>query len=57
MNNSDRKLLQELLKRRAAERADTPQAAREWLIQEGLYDDDGKLLPQFGGEPPAGDGD
>ncbi|MGE3303615.1 MAG: hypothetical protein AB7M12_10930 [Hyphomonadaceae bacterium] len=57
MNNSDRRALQEMLKRRADQNTETPEAARDWLIKEGLYDDDGKLLPQYGGEQRSDDRD
>jgi hypothetical protein len=51
MNDQERELIAELLRRRLAERTRTEQDARRWLIDEQIYDGDGKLRPQFGGEP------
>jgi hypothetical protein len=49
LNDADRKALRELLVRRTLANTASPETAREWLIEQGLYDDDGTLTPQFGG--------
>lgn len=55
MNETERDLIAEMLRRRLRERTRTPQDARRWLIDERIYDGDGRLRPQFGGEPPEAD--
>ncbi len=50
MTEAERTAIREMLRRRADERTRTPEMARRWLIEEGLYDGEGALQPQFGGE-------
>lgn len=57
MNETEREAVHEMLRRRSARRADTPGNARQWLIEEGIHNDDGKLSPRYGGsasDPEAG---
>ena len=49
MNDSERVAIKEMLLRRVVDRVKTPKAARQWLIDEGLYDSDGELRPEYGG--------
>ena len=51
MNESERQAIREMLKRRSDEKTRTADLARQWLIDEGLYDSDGDLKPQYGGQP------
>jgi len=51
MTEAERIAIREMLRRRAEERTQTPEMARQWLIEEGLYDCDGTLRPQYGGAP------
>lgn len=55
MNDRQRELIAAMLRRRLAEKARSPGDARRWLIDEAIYDGEGKLRPQFGGEPPQAD--
>ena len=50
MNETERSAIREMLRRRSAERAGDPDLAKQWLIEEGLYDDQGRLHPQYGGQ-------
>jgi hypothetical protein len=50
MDDAKREAIRRMLKRRADERTQTPEMAREWLISEGLYDGEGELKPQYGGK-------
>lgn len=43
-------LIVELMKRKTKEIARTPEAARKWLISLGVYNEDGNLTPEFGGQ-------
>ncbi|MBZ5762247.1 hypothetical protein LAV84_23605 [Rhizobium sp. VS19-DR104.2] len=51
MNEAERHAIREMLKRRSDEKTRTVELARQWLIDEGLYDNDGDLKPQYGGQP------
>ncbi|AFL50664.1 hypothetical protein ABIE78_003541 [Sinorhizobium fredii] len=51
MNEAERQAIRAMLKRRSDEKTQTPEMARQWLIEEGLYDGDGDLKPQYGGQP------
>ncbi len=55
MEEAERQAIRELLKRRADARTQTPEMARQWLIEEGLYNDAGELRPQYGGDSPTED--
>lgn len=55
MNDRQRALIAAMLRRRLAEKTQSPGDAKRWLIDEAIYDGDGKLRPQFGGEPPQHD--
>jgi hypothetical protein len=50
MDEKTREAIREMLKRRAEARTQTPAMARQWLIEEGLYNDAGELRPQYGGQ-------
>ena len=49
MNSSEREAMRQALKRRTAELENDPEKARRQLISEGLYDQDGRLTPRYGG--------
>ena len=49
MNDQEREAVRAMLRRRSAERTGTREEARQWLISEGLYEDDGRLKPVYGG--------
>lgn len=51
MNEAERQAIRAMLKRRSDEKTQTQEMARQWLIDEGLYDGDGELKPQYGGRP------
>lgn len=51
MNEADRQAIRAMLKRRSDEKTKTQETARQWLIDEGLYDGDGELKSQYGGQP------
>jgi len=55
MDETEREALRQMLRRRAAAKTRTPDMARRWLIEEGLYSEAGDLLPQYGGEERAPD--
>ncbi|MEQ1783244.1 MAG: hypothetical protein ABMA14_17965 [Hyphomonadaceae bacterium] len=55
LDDRDRKTLRDLLVRRTLENTKSAEAARAWLVGQGLYDGDGKLTPQFGGEEKTED--
>ena len=55
MNEIERQAIRAMIRRRSEERGSTPDSARDWLISEGLYDQSGRLMPQYGGateKPP-----
>lgn len=43
-------LIVELMKRKTKEITSTPETARNWLISLGVYNEDGSLTPEFGGQ-------
>lgn len=49
MTEAERQAIRDMLRRRAEERTRTPELARQWLIEEGLYTGEGALKPQYGG--------
>lgn len=54
MNSEDREAIRRMLRERAADKTRTPELAREWLIEEGLYNANGELEPRYGGEDDKG---
>ncbi len=50
MDDAKREAIRDMLRRRAEERTRTPEMARQWLIDEGLYEGTGELKPQCGGQ-------
>ncbi|WP_292629946.1 MULTISPECIES: hypothetical protein [unclassified Novosphingobium] len=50
MDERQRKAIMEMLLRRTDENTQSDEMAKNWLIEEGLLDQAGKLRPQFGGE-------
>lgn len=55
MDETKREAIRQMLRRRAEERTQTPEMARQWLIDEGLYDGEGELKPQYGGKADPDD--
>ncbi len=55
MDETKREAIRQMLRRRAEERTQTPEMARQWLIDEGLYDGEGELKPQYGGKADSDD--
>lgn len=53
MNERQRKAIMDMLLRRTDEHTQSDEMAENWLIEEGLLDNSGKLRPQFGGEGDA----
>ena len=49
MNSSEREAMRQALRRRTAALGNDPEKARRQLIAEGLYDQAGRLMPQYGG--------
>lgn len=50
MNDAERDAIRRMLKERSAAKTATSELAREWLIEEGLYNQAGELNPMYGGE-------
>ncbi|WP_156913606.1 hypothetical protein [Mesorhizobium sp. WSM3224] len=50
LDEDQKKAIKELLLKRERERTATAELAKQWLVEEGLLNRDGKLQPQFGGE-------
>ncbi len=50
MDERQRRAIMEMLLRRTDENTQSDEMAKNWLIEEGLLDQAGKLRPQFGGE-------
>lgn len=50
MDERQRKAIMDMLLRRTDEHTQSDEIAENWLIEEGLLDQAGKLRPQFGGE-------
>ncbi len=57
MDERQRKAIMDMLLRRTAEHTQSDEMAQNWLIEEGLLDQAGKLRPQFGGEGENEGGD
>lgn len=57
MDERQRKAIMDMLLRRTDEHTQSDELAENWLIEEGLLDQDGKLRPQFGGEGDEEDND
>lgn len=53
MTDAQRKAIKILIERHTAANTATPEIARSSLIREGLYTNEGKIAPEYGGSTKA----